>query len=1294
MRLSRFVYNISMTALLLASIINGIQIQAANNQNSKPARAMSPTKDTLPDDIRPYHESLAHSEQESEREQWQQQGRRWPINHLFSSLERLMAAVTESISFHHQTEIPWNRGSGNARLSVHRGRGLSQASQHSLSHIRHQSGRPGALLHNMWTPADRGTLFLGGKTYPRRSRVISETNRSTGGHPVHGSGHSIPASQMTRAPTENSKITQDAQTRVTSLENSEDDQYWGARTRTPFSASPTPDHPTAGGMLPHGQSNINRDVPLGKNFRQDPEGSTHQVGMDNGAYSTAATMLGTVTSKSMSVLDLGIDDMRVLADTLWKTRTSAYSERLEAAAKARDVQDKNFYRGLKHISMQSSECRRRNEIRDLERLQRLENGLRLTRPSEQDSAGNERTSRSKRRARGQQGSLTRVREHTPHSAMDEEETERNHLKKLSTTGAARKPVIGSHQPSRSSFERNGERSRPSPIIHSKRKHELLTQSLLGEYQKKKGSRSKGETPRVEQSHNKSPNAALEMAVSKDTLRMRHSKSKASTTTPGTKVATHRQQLQLQTSKRIDKTRPLVPSPGVATALMQSVAETLLSDASTSAASDSPEKQKVLNLDEEVETAYQQPVWSARGAEVDGNHPGSTQQPSGRRIVEAQGGRVSEFLPNRSTEKKVEQDRHSGFDQAASQFPNVEQSDGTILGHDIFDAPQKHPLNEDPAPPSKIQSNTTSGESAFGRENPTASARPEQTGSPGFGTIIDAEGGTETDVGQDAGMDFATELSTGLRSIAPESVGRWLLSLRGPGSASLRGTSGSTTYLEGYQKKEQNASYATGRAVTLMVAMENARSSAEHMGDSKKSPVKVYGDKRETFRRQLQFTSKKTLVDQATPARFEFVDNDHGMQFVNWRSFSGERVMERFWRNSVKESERRDQQRFEEEIQSRFAQEFEFERRKQRLWQAIGRESPDGDTTEGELAAQYYAAMQAALHGPKEDIITGQAFGRYIPSTAQSPITDLQNKVIYGPWALNWNRAITSRTTRVSLGGRRGAVSIGSSASSYVTTANVNWNRTAVTFAARPNDQAVKLGILRGRYGVDVARSNRLRTSAVETVMRYVETATVVDQINRTYGQRIRVRRFSFNYTRDFTIPRFDSPGRTPGLRQELAVNWGSLGISVGTDVPDNEYAISVGLRGYQFSVLRDFFQRLTQFQGNWGRGWQLEIATKFEDPINDLLYYQVGFGRLGRLYATAGAGFASDNTPMALVQVQGNDASVAFKAVQEAGVRVFNIGFTVGRFTYSWDSVVDYDRVAMPLSPISAILKTLLNVTP
>ncbi|CBZ51472.1 conserved hypothetical protein [Neospora caninum Liverpool] len=759
--------------------------------------------------------------------------------------------------------------------------------------------------------------------------------------------------------------------------------------------------------------------------------------------------------------------------------------------------------------------------------------------------------------------------------------------------------------------------------------------------------------------------------------------------------------------------------------MQSIAETVLSDASPSVALDSPERQQTLGLGEEVPTATHQHLWNATGIGIDVDQRGFAQQSGGRRSFQVQGGSVANALPDGNALEEVEQDSHSGFDQAVLQFPSSEQSDVAESAHDLAVASQDLLLNKDSSPLPEVQSDTTDGGSveglrssgqpvamlsaeigfsprdasvrttvvAYGTEDPKSGAISEETAAPLLDITISAEDGTEGEDDRAARVDFATELSGGLKSIAPESVGRWLLSLRGPGSELPRRASVGTKDLEAYPKGDKNTGSAPGPALSLKLGIEHARLPAHGTGASRKAPnnIRDQGDK---LPRRLQFANKKTLVDQATPARFEFVDNDHGMQFVNWRTFNGERVMERFWQNSVNESEVRDQQRFEQEIQSKFAQEFEFERRKQLLWQAMGREPPHGETSEEELAAQYYAAMQAALHGPKEDIITGQAFGRYIPSTAQSPITDVRNKVIYGPWALNWNRAITSRTTRVSLGGRRGAVSIGSSASSYVTTANVNWNRTAVTFAARPNDAAVKLGILRGRYGVDVARSNRLRTSAVETVMRYVETATVIDQINRTYGQRVRVRRFSFNYTRDFTIPRFDSPGRTPGLRQELAVNWGSLGISVGTDVPDNEYAISVGLRGYQFSVLRDFFQRLTQIQGNWGRGWQLEIATKFEDPINDLLYYQVGFGRLGRLYATAGAGFSSDSTPMALVQVQGNDASVAFKAVQEAGVRVFNIGFTVGRFTYSWDSVVEYDRVALPLSPISAVLKTLLNITP
>lgn len=38
---------------------------------------------------------------------------------------------------------------------------------------------------------------------------------------------------------------------------------------------------------------------------------------------------------------------------------------------------------------------------------------------------------------------------------------------------------------------------------------------------------------------------------------------------------------------------------------------------------------------------------------------------------------------------------------------------------------------------------------------------------------------------------------------------------------------------------------------------------------------------------------------------------------------------------------------------------------------MGRQPPEDNTTEQELADRYYNAMQAVLHGPKEDILTGQ-----------------------------------------------------------------------------------------------------------------------------------------------------------------------------------------------------------------------------------------------------------------------------------------------------------------------------------
>ncbi|PFH36548.1 hypothetical protein BESB_047400 [Besnoitia besnoiti] len=1002
-----------------------------------------------------------------------------------------------------------------------------------------------------------------------------------------------------------------------------------------------------------------------------------------------------------------------------------------------------FHTSLNRIKLRQSEARSRHNVKDQERLKRLESALRLTRPFEVESTARAPGRRKHNGPRGPTKSSPRARGQASHLDVGAREERRNHLNSSLSARSVAKPVKKPHGLQRIP---TGERTTEgdSRGLPSKRKKELML-SLLGEHQEKRGATEQAEVARTTAPHTHSSNIVHGGNATDESSSRTYGKIKASRA-PRSEIAGR---TVPEPAGQSTSTRHFTSSAGAAASLAHTIAETLLTVASQDQVTSSRESNIASTLGdgpvESGKTGTTLPKESAgdegrhREQQVIGQHSDGKQDSAPVRPVSG-GGAVTSEVSTADEQSDCNNEEHLEKDAAqliGIDDPGVAEEGGHFVAFeeiDIAEDPNTTPKVERDEQALALVVSPQSKLTAPLLEHKDAGVVPENSARTApMRTYSEATGAGNHDMnsykilappcGHDCGMEstddsaalestpgFRMQLASGLGATAPASVGRWLLPLRAPknkhyddyqrgpvrrdkhdsGDPNMKD---STAAVSAPELPQGSAPPSPQASLPRSAGGQDVQRREQQNREGSSGPAES-GDDTRLFLRRLQLTSKKTVLDQATPARFEFVDNDHGMQFVNWRTFSGERLIEKFWENSLHQSDARDRQRFEQEVQSKILQEYEFAKRKQQIWQAMGKEPADDDIHIEQLAQHYYNAMQAALHGPKEDILTGQAFGRYIPSPGLTPIPDLRNKVIYGPWALNWNRATTSRTTRVSLGGRRGAISVGSSAASYVTTANINWNRTAVTFAARPNDQAVKLGILRGRYGVDVARSNRLRTSAVETVMRYVETATVVDQINRTYGQRVRVRRFSFNYTRDFTIPRFDSPGRTPGLRQELAVNWGSLGISVGTDVPDNEYAISVGLRGYQFSVLRDFFQRLTQFQGNWGRGWQLEIATKFEDPISNLVYYQVGFGRLGRLYATAGAGIGSENTPMALVQVQGNDASVAFKAVQEAGVRVFNIGFTVGRFTYSWDSVVEYERVALPLSPIDAVLKTLLKLTP
>eukprot|EP00922_Rhytidocystis_sp_ex-Travisia-forbesii_P031591 GHVS01046746.1.p1 GENE.GHVS01046746.1~~GHVS01046746.1.p1 ORF type:complete len:168 (-),score=48.61 GHVS01046746.1:187-690(-) len=158
------------------------------------------------------------------------------------------------------------------------------------------------------------------------------------------------------------------------------------------------------------------------------------------------------------------------------------------------------------------------------------------------------------------------------------------------------------------------------------------------------------------------------------------------------------------------------------------------------------------------------------------------------------------------------------------------------------------------------------------------------------------------------------------------------------------------------------------------------------------------------------------------------------------------------------------------------------------------------------------------------------------------------------------------------------------------------------------------------------------------------------------------------------------------LASEVFVGERSLGVAVGADLYDTEYGVSAGVGGVRVAALRNFEQKQTDIQGNWGDGWQAVVGGDFIDPYSDEVAFGVGVGQLGKAYVQAGAGIGSDGVPQGSAEFEGEDIGLEVAFVDDNGNRVMNYGITVGKFTYRWGSEVDVDNLVLPLRPPPNIL--------
>lgn len=181
-------------------------------------------------------------------------------------------------------------------------------------------------------------------------------------------------------------------------------------------------------------------------------------------------------------------------------------------------------------------------------------------------------------------------------------------------------------------------------------------------------------------------------------------------------------------------------------------------------------------------------------------------------------------------------------------------------------------------------------------------------------------------------------------------------------------------------------------------------------------------------------------------------------------------------------------------------------------------------------------------------------------------------LIYDNWWVSWSRAAASRTTGALVANEFGFLSGGLGLRDGVTDISTGWRDVVVTEYTNRANQEVSIGAAKGRYGIFVDRSQLSRATAVEILARYFSSSTLVDFVDRDYGQRISLRNFDISIRHDFD--EFIEPDPME-FATEVLIAFRDIGIALSSDVGDSRYGLTVGWRGRQVSILHDFDETLT-----------------------------------------------------------------------------------------------------------------------
>jgi hypothetical protein len=308
-------------------------------------------------------------------------------------------------------------------------------------------------------------------------------------------------------------------------------------------------------------------------------------------------------------------------------------------------------------------------------------------------------------------------------------------------------------------------------------------------------------------------------------------------------------------------------------------------------------------------------------------------------------------------------------------------------------------------------------------------------------------------------------------------------------------------------------------------------------------------------------------------------------------------------------------------------------------------------------------------------------GRYVPQSSTSVYKAI-NTISYGPWFVKWGRNKLEKATEVIVASDIAFVDAAISGTQKEFSIGGGIAKLTGTFSYNEIKQEVAYSIALGNYGVKVDRSQTYNATAVEIFARGFQSGTIINFVDRSFGQRIRIRHFEISVQHDFDDYFYPSD---PGFGTEFLVQYRGANFAIANDVAERKLGISVGFRGHNVAVLHDFNQYLTEVQANWGRGWQLSFGWDFPDMYSQSSFVEAGFGKLNRAFIQVGGGIGDDGVPQGLSRLQTRNVGIDVDFLYEFGQRTMQYAFTIGRFSYIWQANIDLSAVRIP---------TLLGIRP